>query len=157
MKDKIQKLAEGVTNVITLLKEENISGATDALAEVVTWIEELDTVATEQDAVIEKSKTELAEKTEAIQKQDEEIKKWANVSISTESMSDMLEEFKAIKDMITGQTEVMKSVSTKEDISTITSRLEVIEKARDEKQIKDETRSDMRKSALGTINLTPGN
>lgn len=156
MKDKIQKLAEGLANAVTLLKEEKIPEATEALAEVATGVAELDTAATEQEAEIAKSKTELAEKTEAVQKSEEEIKKWANISISAESMKEMAEDLKALKELITGNVEVMKSVSTKEDISTLSARLDTIEKAKEEKALKDETRSEMKKSALGSIDLSPG-
>ena len=155
MKDKIQKLAEGLANAVNLLKEEKISEATDALVGVSEGVEALNEEATQVEATIEKNKTELATANEAVQKSAEEIKKYASLYIDADSLKSLLADLGSVKTMLSDNAIVMKTVSTKEDIGTITSRLEVIEKARDEKALRDETRNDMKKSAIAGVDLSP--
>lgn len=148
MKENIQKLSEGLVSAVTLLKEgktEEAVTALEATAETVTK-------ATEEAEAIEKS---IIEKDAEIAKQTEEIKKSASLYISADDLSGIVEELASVKVMLTGATEVMKSASTKEDIASISERLDAIEKAKEERNIREDKRDDMKKSAIPGLNLNP--
>lgn len=149
MKGKIQKMASDIATAVSMLKEEKIDEATVALESVATSIVEMDALATEQETTIAKSA--------------EKIAKFASLNISEDDLPSLIGSLASIKDMLVAnasamaeQVEMMKSVSKTEDLTLIEKRLESIEKARDEKALKDEKREDMKKSAFAGLDLRPG-
>lgn len=155
MKEQIQKLAQDLTAAVELLKEEKIPEATEALGQVADSVAALDAEATKADETLAAKDAELATANEQVVEKDAQIAKYANLNISTEDLPSLFEELNSVKTMLTGVTEVMKAASTKEDIATLGTRLETLEKAANSRQIQDEQRQSMQKSAIAGLDLTP--
>lgn len=155
MKEKIQKLAADLATAVTLLKEEKTEEAVAALETVSEGVATIEADATALEESVAAKDAEIVEKSAEIQKGAEEIKKYANLSVSAENMAELLSDVASVKTMLTESAGIMKTVSTKEDIGTITTRLETIEKAADSRQIRDENRGKMEKSAISGLDLTP--
>lgn len=152
MKEKIQKLAQDLATAVTLLKEEKTEEAVAALETAAEGVAELTADATATEESIAAKDAEIVEKSA-------KIEKYASLNISTDNIETMMEELCCIKDMMTATTTAVdtmtKTASTKEDIAAIDARLETIEKARVARQISDEQRQSMEKSAITGLNLSP--
>ncbi len=163
MKEKIQKFAADLAEAVKLLKEEDVEGATTALESAAEGIEALEKEATEAEETIEKSKTEIAKSVtdlatanETIEKSAEEIKKWASLNVGADTMSALLTDIGSVKTMLSDSVGIAKS--TNESLEAIDARLETIEKAKEEKQLREETREQMmEKAMIPGLNLTPRN
>lgn len=155
MKENIQKLAKDFATAVQMLKEEKLPEATEALEAISDTVAALETEATAADEALAAKDAEIVEKSTEIQKNAEAIAKYASLNISVDSMASLVDDMKVIKDMMGGNAEVMKSVSTKEDMTAIEKRLETIEKAGESRQLQEGKRESMAKSAIAGLDLSP--
>lgn len=147
MKERIQKLSEGIATAAKLLKEENTSEAIEALGAVADEVAGLATeVETAETEAVEKS-TKIAELEASAIEKETEIKKYADLYVSAETLGKLLEDLGAVR---TGLTDIAKSVETvakSEDITSINARLEAIEKTSSSRQISEEERNTIQKAS----------
>jgi len=115
MKEHLQKIALAFAEITKAAKNGDNATLIAKLEEVADAI---DTATTEADSTMKESVTQAEEVT----KMKERIEKWADMYVSSETFSDLLEQFKSAMDMINGLTPVIKTV---EDL---TNRLEIVEK-----------------------------
>lgn len=149
MKEKIQKLAASLASAATLLKEEKTDEAAEALGQIA---EETASLVEEAEAVEAAS----AEKDATIEKNAQEIKKYADLYVSAPDLSKLIEDLASVKALVTEAVGITKAASTKEDVASVSERLSAIEKAAESKQIQDEKRESMAKSAgISGLSLIP--
>lgn len=157
MKEKIQKLAASLASAATLLKEEKTDEAAAALGRIAEETEALaadaeaaEAASAEKDATIEKMSAESEAKTA-------EIKKYADLYVGASDLKALVDELASVKSLVSETVGIAKASSTKDDVAAIGARLDAIEKAASSKQIQDERRSSMAKSAgISGLDLTPG-
>lgn len=147
MKERIQKLSEGIAEAAKLLKEEKTSEAVEALVAVADEVAGLATeVETTETEAIEKS-AKIAELEASAIEKESEIKKYADLYVSAETLGKLLEDLGSVK---TGLVDIAKSVETvakSEDLTSINARLEAIEKTAASRQISDEERKQIQKAS----------
>ena len=147
MKERIQKLSEGIATAAKLLKEENTSEAIEALGAVADEVAGLATeVETAETEAVEKS-TKIAELEASAIEKETEIKKYADLYVSAETLPKLLEELGAVKDGLVGIAKSVETVAKSEDITSINARLEAIEKTSASRQISEEERNTIQKAS----------
>lgn len=155
MKEKIQKLASALTIAVTMLKEEKVAEATEALEAVATEVSALQESAEAVEKSVSEKDAAIAKMTEESASKDEEIKKYASLNVSTETLPKLFEELASLKTMVSDSSEIMKSASTKDDVAALEARLESIEKHAESRQLDEAKREKMAKSAIAGLDLSP--
>lgn len=114
MKEKIQKLATLNKEAVDLLKAEDFDGAVAKHAEIQELTKEMEESAeTPTPAVETPASTETPEEIA----KSEEIKKWASLNVSADTMKWLMDDVATLKDSL-------------KDMATINKRLEDVEKAK---------------------------
>lgn len=155
MKEQIQKLASALTLAVTMLKEEKVADATEALEAVATEVEALQESAEAVEKSVSEKDAAIAKMTEESASKDEEIKKYASLNVGTETLPKLFEELAAIKTIMTDASAIIKSASTKDDIAAVEARLDTIEKHAESRQLDEAKREKMQKSAIAGLDLNP--
>lgn len=156
MKQQIENISKSLVSAVTLLKDGKTEEAVTALEKASEEIVTAEAEAVEVEKSLAEKDEAIAKSAESITAKEEEIKKWSSLNVSTDTLPQLFEELGKISGLMTTTTEVLKSVSTKEDLTAISERLDTIEKAKREQQIRDEKRNEMKKSAISGLDLTPG-
>lgn len=144
MKDKIASIKKTFNEALELLKSQKTEEAIAKMAEIPDEIEALDTASDEAVQKIQKTEEEGEQKEsllktaqETITKQEEQLKKWADMFVSAENLQTLLADIKS------GQ-EMLKTIETK---------VEALEKTATSRQVSGENITKTKEEVLSGVKI----
>lgn len=117
MKEKLAQLQKTFNEGLELLKEQKVDEAIAKMAEVAPLFKEMETADEESMQKIQKTEDESKANAELLKTAQEELKKWADMFISADNVTQLLQDLSSIKEFLPKIADLQKKVEDMEKIA----------------------------------------